>query len=244
MCTLTFIPRKKGYALAMNRDEQRTRETALPPLVRLVNGSAVIHPMERSGGTWIAVNQRAAGFALLNWYSVSARVKTHPVSRGEIVLAVAAADSAGAVAAILRQLSLDQFNPFRLIGVFPDQNRICEWRWDLKRLARQNHSWAMHQWASSGFDEPQAQAVRARTFHARRRLKSAGRLEWLRRLHGSHSPESGPFSTCMHRDDAATVSYTEVTAASGRATMRYHAGAPCEKKELFTASLPLIGIRR
>ena len=31
----------------------------------------------------------------------------------------------------------------------------------------------------------------------------------------------------MHRANAATVSYTEVTVSSRQATMRYHAGAPC-----------------
>jgi hypothetical protein len=49
----------------------------------------------------------------------------------------------------------------------------------------------------------------------------------LRRLHRSHSPEAGPFSTCMHRSDAATVSYTEITAFSRKARLRYHAAAPC-----------------
>jgi len=32
----------------------------------------------------------------------------------------------------------------------------------------------------------------------------------------------------MHRDDAATVSYTEVTVSAHEAVMRYHACAPCE----------------
>ena len=31
----------------------------------------------------------------------------------------------------------------------------------------------------------------------------------------------------MHRADAATVSYTEVTVSSRLATMRYHGGTPC-----------------
>jgi hypothetical protein len=43
-----------------------------------------------------------------------------------------------------------------------------------------------------------------------------------------HVPETGPFSTCMHRADAATVSYTEVVVSSRQAMMRHHAGAPCE----------------
>jgi len=38
-----------------------------------------------------------------------------------------------------------------------------------------------------------------------------------------------PFSTCMHRADASTVSYTEISFSPREAVMRYHAGAPCQK---------------
>ena len=40
-------------------------------------------------------------------------------------------------------------------------------------------------------------------------------LAWMRRLHRSHVPAPGPFSICVHREDARTVSYTEIEAASG-----------------------------
>ena len=36
-----------------------------------------------------------------------------------------------------------------------------------------------------------------------------------------------PFSTCMHRADAATVSYTEVAVSLSQVNMRYHAEAMC-----------------
>ena len=70
--------------------------------------------------------------------------------------------------------------------------------------------------------------VRGKTFQRAVRQHSAGSQDWLRRLHRSHSPKAGPFSTCMHRADAATVSYTEVTVSGREALIRYHAGAPCQ----------------
>jgi hypothetical protein len=112
------------------------------------------------------------------------------------------------------------------MGVFPDRHEIFEWRWDLKKLARKAHPWKSQQWISSGFDEPQAQKIRSSAFRLAQAQSSAGSLDWLRRLHRSHAPGRGPFSTCMHRADAASASYTEIALSSHNPNMRYHAAAP------------------
>src|SRR6266853_2821052 len=74
MCTVTFIARRRGYCLGMNRDEKLARPTGLPPRKKMVNGRAVISPSEPGGGTWIALNDQGATLALINWYSIIARV--------------------------------------------------------------------------------------------------------------------------------------------------------------------------
>ncbi len=230
MCTVTFIPRPPGYRLAMNRDEKRTRVGGLPPSTKSAGGRAVVCPSEPGGGTWLALNDSGATLALVNWYSVSARVHALPRSRGEVVNAVSATASAAEAGERLARLPLRQVNPFRLVGIFPATREISEWRWDLKQLVRRRHRWRAQQWISSGFDEPAAQLVRGRTFRRAQRQKSAGTLGWLRRLHRSHFPGRGPFSTCMHREDAATVSYTEVVVGKRRAILRYVPGPPCQRK--------------
>ena len=229
MCTVTFIARQKGYCLGMNRDEKRTRPTGLPPKKKKVDGRAIISPSEPGGGSWIAVNDHGATLALINWYSITAQVRGKAVSRGEVINSMSAANSPDVAHAALASLPLNRMNPFRLIGVFPVTGEIVEWRWNLRQLVRKNLPWKSQQWISSGFDEPTAQRVRSQTFHQASRQNSAGSLDWLRRLHRSHSPKAGPFSTCMHRADAATVSYTEVAVSSRLATMRYHAGVPCRE---------------
>jgi hypothetical protein len=234
MCTVTFIARQRGYCLGMNRDEKLTRPIGLPPKKQKVDGRAIISPSEPGGGTWIAVNDYGTTLALINWYSITARVGVKAVSRGEVIHSISTANSPDGADAALHRLTLNRMNPFRLIGVFPATGEIVEWRWNLKRLVRKNHSWKTQQWISSGFDEPTAQRVRGRTFHLARQQASAGSLNWLRRLHRSHSPHSGPFSTCMHRADAATVSYTEVSTTARKATMRYYAGAPCREKRIHS----------
>jgi len=242
MCTVTFSPRRRGYALAMNRDEQLTRATGLPPTESLINGRRVLAPSEPGGGTWISLNDSGVTFALINWYSIPTRVDVKPVSRGEVVKSVSSLTAALATSKALEQLPLPRINPFRLIGIFPGANEIPEWRWDLKTLSLKKHSWRLQQWISSGFDERRAQRVRGKTFQEAARQKAVGNLEWLRRLHRSHAPITGPFSTCMHRADAATVSYTEVTVSSPTFSMRYFDGAPCQcaRGQLKARTLELI----
>jgi len=229
MCTVSFLARQHGYALAMNRDEQWTRVAGLPPARHRIQNREVLAPTEPGGGKWIAVNDGGVTVALVNWYSVTARVSGKSVSRGQVVHAGCAAQSVRQAEAALGRLPLHQINPFRLIGVFPATREIVEWRWDLRAWDCQPHPWKNRQWISSGWDEPAAQRIRSRTFRAAWTQTSAGRLDWLRRLHRSHAPERGPFSTCMHRADAGTVSYTEIKVARRHATLRYLPGTPCQK---------------
>jgi hypothetical protein len=230
MCTVSFLARKNGYALAMNRDEKLTRIAGLPPTTTLVKGRKVICPSEPGGGTWIALNDAGATLALINWYSIEEHVLTGGLSRGDVVKSMCAAATVEAAASALDLLPLSRMNPFRLVGIFPCQKAVAEWRWDLKLLTTAHHPWRARQWISSGFNEPEAQRVRGAVFRRAREQSSFGGLDWLRRLHRSHLPEAGPFSTCMHRADAATVSYTEIQVAGKKGQLTYCPVAPCQSR--------------
>ena len=227
VCTVTFIARRHGYALGMNRDEKLTRAVALPAARHRLSAGDALFPSEPNGGTWIGVNDSGATLALINWYSVNARVIGKNVSRGEVVKSALPSESTAGVDAALAEVSLIRVNPFRLIGVFPRDKTVVEWRWNLQRLECLAHPWQTNIWISSGFDEPGAQRMRGKSFSEALRQRSTGSTEWLRRLHRSHGPERGPCSICMHREDAATVSYTEVIVTRQSATLRYAPGAPC-----------------
>lgn len=228
MCTVTFVARKRGYALGMNRDEQLSRAPGRSPAKRFIGDRRVLAPSEPGGGTWMALNDAGVTFALINWHAITARVRGETVSRGQVVNTACAANTPALAEAGLARLPLRRINPFRLIGVFPATREIAEWRWDLDQLVRQQHRWRSRQWISSGWDEPAAQRIRGRVFRAALRQASAGSLGWLRRLHRSHRPQAGPCSTCMHRAGAATVSYTEAAVSAHRADMSHRAGPPCQ----------------
>jgi len=239
MCTVTFIARRNGYALGMNRDEKLARVAALPPSRIRLSGRTFLCPSEPDGGTWIGVNDAGATLALINWYSAPKRAAGRPVSRGEVVKLALTGASAAKVDAALAELPLGRVNPFRLIGVFPASQSVAEWCWNLVRVERVAHGWLTNTWISSGFDEPGAQQTRGKTFNEALRQNCFGSSSWLRLLHRSHAPQRGPYSTCMHRDDAATVSYTDVTVRRQTAIMRYVPGAPCCTRPLPAFCLQL-----
>ena len=239
MCTVTFIARRHGYALGMNRDEKLARVKALPPALLQLGNYRALHPSEPGGGTWVGVNAAGVTLALINWYSIHDRVSGPTNSRGEVVKRAFPSDSARMVNVALAHEPLARVNPFRLIGVFPAQQAVVEWRWNLRHLERLEHDWRTRHWASSGFDEPGAQRARGVVFRQAMQGKTVGRLDWLQRLHRSHGPERGPYSVCMHREDAATVSYTEITVSRKTATLRYTPGAPCCTAPMPALRLPL-----
>lgn len=226
MCTVTLIARRNGYALGMNRDEKLSRVCALPPkLVRLGERKAIF-PSEPSGGAWIGVNDCGLTLALINWYSVADRVRTNAVSRGEIIRNLLSAHSLAVAHDAFASQPLSRINPFRLIGISNDK-RIVEWRWDLRHLAACDHPWRNHTWISSGFDEPGAQRSRGNLFAKAQKASDVDTIGWLRRLHSSHEPRPSPYSTCMHRQDAATVSYSEIEVLGQKSTLRYTNAALC-----------------
>jgi Transport and Golgi organisation 2 len=161
------------------------------------------------------------------------------VSRGEIVRALAGKSDANEIAQAMAKLPLRKLHPFRLIAIISSEKLVIEWRWNLERLTMRNQEWQRQHWFSSGFDERRAELERQRVCDAAHAEQSTSSLNWLRRLHCSHAPARGPFSICMHRSDAATVSYTEIAVSKRRATVRYKPGPCCSGGTTVTRTISL-----
>lgn len=246
MCTLTFSPQSSGFLVVMNRDEQRSRVTALPPTFRQLGNRQALFPSEPAGGTWIGLNDAGAVLALLNWYSVPLRTLALTVSRGSLIPALMADSEPHVAGRRLATLALERIQPFRLVGIFPavEGGQVREWRWNGEVLAAIEHPWRLEHWISSGADEPGAERERRRCFARQRMAVDHGTKEWLIRLHASHEPAPGPTSICIHREDAATVSQTRIGWANGSGWMEYLEGSPCES---WSPPLPIRvgpGLRR
>jgi hypothetical protein len=239
MCTVSFLPKAQGFYLAMNRDEKRDRSTALAPRIVDMGSRRAVFPSEPAGGTWISANDAGVCLALINWHRVQRQPKNDVVSRGNVVRALAGKSCAAEIADGIRTLPLRKLRPFRLIAIVPPEKLVTEWRWNLEWLTVRDHKWQQQHWFSSGFDERRAELERQRVCDSARTHQSTKKLNWLRQLHRSHEPKRGPFSICMHRRDASTVSYTEVAVSEKRATMRYNAGPCCSNGTVVTKTISL-----
>jgi Transport and Golgi organisation 2 len=237
MCTVSFLPKAHGFYLAMNRDEKRDRSVALAPTIVDVASRRAVFPNESTGGTWISANNAGVCLALINWHRVEREPKHDIVSRGEVVRALAGKSSTNEIADGIGRLPLRKLRPFRLITIVRSERLVTEWRWNLEWLTRRDHKWRPLHWFSSGFDERRAELERQRICGAAHTNQSTRSLSWLRQLHRSHAPKRGPFSICMHRREAATVSYTEVAVSEKRVMMRYKAGPCCSNGAIVTKTI-------
>jgi hypothetical protein len=228
MCTVSFLPTPGGFRLAMNRDEKRARVAALGPELFQAGRRRAIYPREPGGGTWLAVNDAGLCLALINWHRIAREPAGEIQSRGRIIPELIGLTNSRAIARGLREMSLRDVRPFRLIALDSRGQTVTEWQWDLVALKSRRLRWERRHWFSSGYDEGEAERRRTEICQSH----SLGSLSSLRELHASHVPRRGPFSICMHRPDAATVSYSEVVVTERQIRFRYRPGPPCREPGL------------
>src|ERR1700755_498698 len=117
MCTVSFLPTRHGFMLAMNRDEQVSRPRALAPRRHWTGTRASLFPSEAGGGTWIGTNDAGLSLSLVYWYAKPQRDRALCVSRGIIIPHLLAAEILADIGVFLSDLPLAQINPFRLIAI-------------------------------------------------------------------------------------------------------------------------------
>jgi hypothetical protein len=241
VCTLSWLPRPAGYTLFFNRDERLTREPGLPPAVHLAGATRYLAPIDGDfGGTWIGVNEHGVTTCLLNRYD-DTPYDPGPsrVSRGLLLAELLEHPSPAAVAERLDTIDLSPYQPFT-IGVAAREAPLTLFDWNGQAIARSGAQAAGPVRTSSGRDQAEAERMRALTWESMRAGEPDITEAMLIRLHRSHAPQQGPFSVCMHREEAATRSLTIVTVDHSTARMDYFAGAPCVTTEHSTVSLDLI----
>ena len=227
MCTLTVIPREDGFLLGMNRDEQLTRGIATPPELSSLTITTAVYPRDCEGGTWIAANDHGIALALLNWNDVPQPRGGKTRSRGEVIPSLINFSSFEHLRCGIGQLDLQGIWPFRLVGVFPDEKIVHEWRWNGRDMESHLHEWRPGHWFSSSLSDARAMAVRGDACERAWSEPDAGSEAWLRRLHASHANGPGPFSVCVHRENVGTLSYMEIVCDRQDVKSSYFAGSPC-----------------
>ena len=238
MCTLTVVTGSDTYRMAMNRDEKIARGAGVPPVMHEFDGTRAIYPNDGDGGTWIAANECGIALALLNWNDIAPPGKTVKTrSRGRVIPALIDSRSLWDLHAVFSVSNFTGMLPFRLVGVFPSEREIWEWRWDSTHLEFQVHAWKSRHWFSSSLSDNRAESLRGLACRDAQRESDAGSVPWLRRLHASHGGGPGPFSLCVHREDVKTLSYSEVMVTPGHVQMSHFRGSPCTMTQIHTIEI-------
>jgi uncharacterized protein with NRDE domain len=240
VCTLSWLPGPAGYALYFNRDERRTRAPALPPARREVGGVAYLAPTDGDfGGTWIGVNELGVAGAILNRYEESAAAKPGRVSRGLLLASTLGAATAGELIERLARVDLGDYAPFTLCAVGRG-SAVLLVDWTGERIERSISAQAGLVRTSSGRDQLTADLTRRTVWHALVAEAGTVTADLLDRLHRGHEPERGPWSVCMHREEAETQSLAVIEVGRDAARLAYVPGPPCLGAPAQVATLPLV----
>jgi hypothetical protein len=239
MCTVSWLPFGDGYTLCFNRDERYSRAPAIPPAERTKRGVRYLAPLDGDfGGTWLAVNEFGVTLCLLNRYRVPGYgPPARPLSRGLLVLELAGMTSARDAVAALEDRSLDRVQPFSLVALEPGQ-AVRVVAWDGQALTGLTHRSPGLVLTSSSVTEAEVGAARRAVFAALDRATPKALAE----LHRSHLPERGRCSVCMHREDAETQSFSQITVAADRVTLEHVPDAPCRGMPLPPLDLARRGV--
>jgi hypothetical protein len=241
MCTLSWIRGVDRYSVFMNRDEQPTRAAGIPPAVH--DGPVRwIAPIDgQSHGTWIGANERGVTLALLNrWHESPMRADGAWISRGLLVTSLLRETINDDVEHRLRREPLARYQPFTLAAFEVGRDaRLLAWNGSTLNLSQVVETGLVL--TSSGFDQEKATRDRGALFRRWRDFEPS-RLSQptpgsFEAIHASHIPEKGPLSICMHRPEAATVSFARIDVGVDSIEVTYVPGPPGETRERITATL-------
>jgi hypothetical protein len=226
LCTVTWTRHDGGYHLFSNRDERFTRGVASPPLLREKDGVRFLAPLDSDrAGTWIGTNEFGLSLCLLN--GPARKGATGCRSRGLLLLDLMDSRSRAALCVRIQAAELSQHLPFSIVAIQPDAPAMVAC-WNGTTLGLDPDAEGRAPLVSSSFDPDGVES--ARRLHFAELNTAAGELSTaeLRRFHASHRPFRGPYSPCMHRDDAATVSFSHVRVHGREAVFEYLSGPPCQ----------------
>jgi hypothetical protein len=252
MCTVSWLRLRGGYELFCNRDERHTRKPAGPPVIRDARGVRFIAPVDGDhGGSWIGVNEAGVALCLLNRYEGAATtpngVKHSPDdvkpedgyrSRGLLLTSLTDSLTASHAHARLSGADLSRYRPFTMLVLSAHEPALLVY-WANGEKTFDGAGEASMPLTSSSYRGADVIASRKSLF--RRMTDEAGAVtpSLLREFHRSHAPARGAYSVCMHRGDAATVSFSRVKVGGREVEFSYQPASPCVMARPACARLPL-----
>ena len=228
MCTVSWRSSLDGgYQLFFNRDEQRSRPRAKRPQEFYTNGRRYIAPIdEKSGGSWIAVNDLGVCAFLLNNYE-AANGHIEPAkpfrSRGEIPLSLCGENGIDRSADALNGIEKERFPPFFAGMIGP--NTPCQiYGWDGRQFEKL--SLELPFLTTSSFQSKAVQAYRKDRYLEV--VRSSADEKALFANHCDSAHENWAFNPLMSRTDAETHCISSISVDSKLAKFEYREVDPLQ----------------
>ena len=228
MCTISWLRHNDGYLLLCNRDERLTRKPGLGPRPGERKGILWIAPVDGDhGGSWIGVNQFGLTLCLLNRYGDdTVEQDRHFTSRGLLLMDLLDCNRSQRVSERVNESYLGVFQPFTMVALAVEEPAMLI-EWTGSKCVVQSDAESKMPITSSSLKELDVIGERKKQFQML--LSKTGPLDagLLHQFHRSHMPVRGPYSVCMHRPDAATVSLSAVSVTPELLEFSYYGGPPC-----------------
>jgi hypothetical protein len=243
MCTVSWFREDGGYQLLCNRDEKRTRAQAVGPSRTTAGAAQFLAPVDgQAGGTWLLTNEFGLSLCVLNglalsgsmaWFGRGERLE----SRGLLLPRWSAARTAVEVCELVSKTELTSTAPFTLLIIEPEMPAmVVEWNGSEEFYLLDADAYMPL--VSSSFDPDAVRAHRHREFERRLAGRPPG-SDLLYSFHESHGGYPSPYSPCMHRPDAETVSFSCVKVTPRTAEFFYLPASPCQRVMGTTVTLGL-----
>ena len=224
MCTISWLIKDDDYHIFFNRDEQRSRASAIPPQVINVNNTRTLIPIDPEGnGSWISTNEFGLTLCLLNYYQGS-NPKGILRSRGLLLKDLSSFLSVKDIDIQLKKQKLQQYASFSLLAFgLNDSGHVSKkaWQWNGKTLTNVLLTSPFTS-SSVSFDE----VSQSRLLLAQQLLEPQN-VDALVSYHKSHQPSKNHLSVCMHRKDAKTVSFSHIHVDAIQSIFKYKNASPC-----------------
>jgi len=152
MCTVTYLPQSEHcFILTSNRDEDVTREVALPTSRYKINDIDVYYPKDpKAGGTWIASGSNGFTICLFNGaFKKHTSTGNYRKSRGLVLLDFFNYQNQYD---FIAQYDFKNIEPFSIIFIKHQNNQLglCELKWDGEKTYHLNHDASQpHIWSSA-----------------------------------------------------------------------------------------------
>lgn len=213
----------------------------MPPRLAVQDSVRFLAPVDGDfGGTWIATNEFGVSLCLLNGAKVNGSGggdRGTARSRGLLLPELISSSSVAAISEHVHSADFAVFAPFTLAAVGPGQPAaLVEWDGVRKTVCLQDEPCFML--TSSSFDTEAVRASRREEFRGLVASRPQVDAALLVKFHGSHVPTRSAYSTCMHRPDAETVSFSRIRVSEREADFFYMPAAPCNGAPGVLLKLP------